>query len=85
MLYGTLLHELFQEALRENRWDSDFLLGTIDRLLPAKFETILEIELTCADVKAHMSSKLPELQSWAEVFVRAQPRVSDAIETLSSG
>lgn len=77
MLYGTLLHELFQEALRANRWDSKFLLEAIDLLLPGKFETILEIESTCEEVKEHLSSKLPELQSWAEIFVRAQPRVSE--------
>jgi len=79
MLYGTLLHELFQEALKANRWDSEFLLETIDSLLPAKFESILEIESTCAEVKAHMSSKLPELQAWAEMFVRAEPRVSPVV------
>lgn len=79
MLYGTLLHELFQEALKANRWDSEFLLNTIDMLLPAKFETILEISSTCEQVKEHMSSKLPELQAWAEVFVRAEPRVCDLL------
>lgn len=77
MLYGTLLHELFQQAIRVNRWDTQFLLEAIDGLLPAKFDTILEIESTCEDVKAHLSSKLPELQSWAEVFIRAEPRVSE--------
>ena len=76
MLYGTLLHELFQEALRVNRWDTEFLVQTIDILLPSKFETILEINSTCEQVKEHMKSKLPEVQAWAEVFVRAEPRVS---------
>jgi DNA replication ATP-dependent helicase Dna2 len=76
MLYGTLLHELFQEALKENRWDTEFLLETIDALLPGKFETILEIESTCEQVREYMRSKLPELQAWAELFVRAEPRVS---------
>ena len=76
MLYGTLLHEMFQEALKANRWDRDFLLETIDMLLPRKFETILEINSTCEQVKEHLASKLPELQSWAEIFVRAESRVS---------
>lgn len=76
MLYGTLLHELFQAALSENKWDTPFLSDTIDKLLPSKFETILEIAQTCEQVKEHLSSKLPELQSWAEIFVRAEPRVS---------
>ncbi|EAT85850.2 hypothetical protein SNOG_07199 [Parastagonospora nodorum SN15] len=84
MLYGTLLHELFQEALKVNRWDSDFLLETIDKLLPTKFETILEIVSTCEAVKEHLSSKLPELQAWAEIFVRAEPR-ADAIVRERNG
>lgn len=84
MLYGTLLHELFQEALKANRWDTDFLLQTIDKLIPSKFETILEINSSCEEVKEHISSKLPELQSWAKIFVRAQPR-ADAIVRERNG
>lgn len=76
MLFGTLLHELFQEAMKVNRWDLEFLAETIDRLLPLKFETILEINSTCEQVKEHMMSKLPELQAWAELFVRPEPKVS---------
>lgn len=84
MLYGTLLHELFQEALKANQWDSEFLLETIDTLLPSKFETILEINSTSDAVKEHLSSKLPELQAWAEMFVRASPR-ADAIVRERNG
>lgn len=84
MLYGTLLHELFQEALKANQWDSEFLLRTIDKLLPRKFETILDINSTSEAVKEHLNSKLPELQTWAEMFVRASPR-ADAIVRERNG
>ena len=84
MLYGTLLHELFQEALKANQWDTGFLLETIDRLLPSKLETVLDINSTCEAVKEHMSSKLPELQAWAEMFVRAEPR-ADAVVRERNG
>lgn len=80
MLYGTLLHELFQEALKANRWDTTFLLSTIDKLLPSKFETILEINSTCDEVKEHMTSKLPEMQVWAKIFVRATPCVEAIVQ-----
>ena len=80
MLYGTLLHELFQEALKANQWDTDFLLSTIDKLLPNKFETILEINSTCNEVKEHMTSKLPELQAWAKIFVRAGPCIDAVVQ-----
>ncbi|KAL1599589.1 DNA replication endonuclease-helicase Dna2 [Paraconiothyrium brasiliense] len=84
MLYGTLLHELFQEALKANQWGTEFLLETIDKLIPSKFETILEINSNCEEVKEHISSKLPELQSWAKIFVRAKPR-ADAIVRERNG
>jgi DNA replication ATP-dependent helicase Dna2 len=84
MLYGTLLHELFQEALKANQWDTDFLLLTIDNLLPSKFETILEINSTCDEVKEHMISKLPEMQAWAKIFIRAEP-CNDAVVQHRNG
>jgi DNA replication ATP-dependent helicase Dna2 len=80
MLYGTLLHELFQEALKVNQWDTEFLLSTIDKLLPSKFETILEINSTCNEVKEHMLSKLPEMQAWAKIFVRAKPSLDALVQ-----
>ncbi len=79
MLYGTLLHELFQEAMKANRWDSTFLSDTIETLLPSHLETILEINSTCEAVKEHLGSKLPELQAWAKVFVRAEPQAEAVV------
>ena len=75
MLYGTILHELFQGALTANRWDSPFLLELLDCILPTQLEAILEIHSTCELVKDHLRTKLPEMQAWAEMFVRATPRV----------
>lgn len=84
MLYGTLLHELFQEALKANKWDSAFLLERIEKILPSKFETILEINSTREEVQEHLSSKLPEMQAWADIFVRSQPR-DDAVVRERNG
>ena len=84
MLYGTLLHELFQEAMKANQWDSVFLFETIEKLMPSHLETILEISSTCEAVKEHLSSKLPELQAWAKIFVRADPQ-ADAIVRERNG
>ncbi|KAA8625337.1 Superfamily I DNA and RNA helicase and helicase subunits [Pyrenophora tritici-repentis] len=83
MLYGTLLHELFQEAMKVNKWDSVFLSEIIDVLLPRHLETILEINSTCEAIKEHMSSKLPELQAWAKLFVRAEPQNDAVVRELN--
>ena len=76
-LYGTMLHQLFQLALSANRWDEEFLHRTVEELIPKHFETIVELNLDVARVTEHMRSKLPELQSWAGVFVKARPGVSN--------
>jgi len=75
-LYGTILHQLFQEAMMANQWDFEFLRNTIERLLPRHFETLVDIGLNLNQAREHLFSKLPQMQSWAEIFVRAEPRVS---------
>ncbi len=75
-LYGTILHQLFQEAMMANQWDFDFLRNTIEQLLPRHFETLVDIGLNLDQAREHLFSKLPEMQAWAEIFVRAEPRVS---------
>ena len=76
MLYGTILHQLFQEAMMANQWDFEFLRNIIEQLLPHHFETLVDIGLDLNQAREHLFSKLPEMQAWAEIFVRAEPSVS---------
>ncbi|KAF2808446.1 Dna2-domain-containing protein, partial [Mytilinidion resinicola] len=80
LLYGTILHELFQEAFKANRWDTVWLFECIRKILPRQFESILDIGESVESVTAHIRSKLPEVQSWAEIFVRGQPRSDGVIK-----
>ncbi|KAJ9647964.1 DNA replication endonuclease-helicase Dna2 [Coniosporium tulheliwenetii] len=72
-LYGTMLHQLFQQALSANRWDTDFLYQLIDELIPKHYETLAELNLEVAGVTEDMRSRLPEMQSWAGIFMKARP------------
>jgi len=72
-MYGNILHQLFQEAIRANSWDTEFLERLIQNTVPLHYETIAEIELNLNQVNDHLRSKLPEIQAWAEIFVRAEP------------
>jgi DNA replication ATP-dependent helicase Dna2 len=58
-----------------NQWDFEFLRNTIELLLPRHFETLVDIGLNLNQAREHLFSKLPEMQAWAEIFVRAEPRV----------
>ena len=84
-LYGTILHELFQEVLQAARWDMEWLVQTLERIIPKFYESILDLgsaSIPLSRFKEALKEKLPMLQGWMERFVRATPEVR--IHTYSS-
>jgi len=82
-VYGTMLHEIFQEALKANKWSKEWLGETINVIVAKHIEDIYQINLSVAHVTDHLLSKMPELQAWAEVFVRATPKVRQDVFYVS--
>lgn len=78
LVYGTLLHEIFQEALMANNWTQDFLNKVIDRAMKKHIEDLYTIKVNFTDAREHLSSKMPEVRGWAERFISSFPR-PDAI------
>jgi DNA replication ATP-dependent helicase Dna2 len=76
LVYGYLLHELFQEAMKTNQWDERWLDKCAREILPLHLEDLLEIGVSVEQARDHLRSKAPVLQAWAEVFVQANPGVS---------
>lgn len=74
LVYGTLLHEIFQEALMENNWNQAFLNDVIDRAMKKHIEDLYTIKVSFTDAREHLSSKMPEVRSWAERFIASYPR-----------
>ena len=74
-VYGHILHAVFQEAMRANRWDIEWLSATVQSIASKYLETLFEINVGMNEAVAHLMSKMPELQSWAELFVSAYPKV----------
>ncbi|KAI9719864.1 MAG: Tripartite DNA replication factor [Chrysothrix sp. TS-e1954] len=72
-IYGTMLHEIFQECIAENRWDQEFLSALILTIISKHFEDLYEVNLNEQQVVEHLQSKTAVLQSWAETFVRSKP------------
>lgn len=75
MLYGTVLHEIFQEAMQANRWDSDWLSTLIEIIVARHVEDLYQTGLSVEQATEHLQGKMPELQAWAEVFIKAKPDV----------
>lgn len=76
LVYGTLLHEIFQEALTSNQWSLDFLDSVICRITEKHVEDLYTIKVSLPDAREHLRSKMTELKHWAAAFVSPYPRVS---------
>ncbi|KAI3396204.1 hypothetical protein diail_342 [Diaporthe ilicicola] len=74
LVYGTILHEIFQEALVANSWDQTFLNGVIEKTMKKHIEDLYTIKVNFTDAREHLSSKMPELRGWAEKFVSSYPK-----------
>jgi DNA replication ATP-dependent helicase Dna2 len=75
LVYGTLLHEIFQAAMTANRWDSEWLSELIEDVATRHVEDLYTIQLQIPAAVEYLQSKMGELQSWAELFVSSKPKV----------
>jgi DNA replication ATP-dependent helicase Dna2 len=75
-VYGHILHEIFQEALKTNEWDLETLGRYIEELLVKYVESLFEIQISMAEAAEYLKSKMPAMKAWAETFVRVKPSVS---------
>lgn len=83
LVYGTMLHEIFQEALLANRFDLGYLSELIDKNIEKHIEDLYTIKMGIADAKEHLQSKMTELSYWAKSFVSSQPQVNRIYAYLS--
>ena len=74
-IYGHILHEIFQESMRANRWDDEFMSTTIETLASQYLESLFEIQIESITAVEHLKTRVNDLQAWAEIFVSAKPKV----------
>ncbi|CAN8098501.1 unnamed protein product [Discula destructiva] len=74
LVYGTLLHEIFQEALLANKWDQGFLNDVVERTMKKHVQDLYSIKVSFTEAREHMVSKMPEVRGWAERFISSFPQ-----------
>ncbi|PNY25452.1 DNA replication ATP-dependent helicase/nuclease DNA2 [Tolypocladium capitatum] len=80
LVYGTILHEIFQEALLANQWDLPFLARVIERITEKHVEDLYTIKVGMATAREHLQSKMTELSYWAKAFVSSEPKADAIVE-----
>jgi DNA replication ATP-dependent helicase/nuclease Dna2 len=83
LVYGTILHEVFQGAMLANRWDTEWLTDLINDVAKRHLEDLYTIKLQIPHAVEYLLSKMAMLQSWAELFVSSQPNVNLSSYCLS--
>lgn len=74
-VYGSMLHEIFQEAMKANRWDTERLTLIIERVARRYLESLFELNIAFERALDHLKRKAVDIQAWAEVFVTLKPKV----------
>lgn len=75
LLYGSILHELFQKALVSNNFSDKFLCDTIDLLLLQHIQSLYMLKEEVPVAKDYLKSKVELIQRWAKLFISAIPKV----------
>ena len=75
VVYGTMLHEIFQESLTAKRWDPPFLADVFRQVMEKHVEDLYTIKVGMEVAREHLESRMPELRKWAAAFVSAYPKV----------
>ncbi|KAL8724048.1 MAG: hypothetical protein Q9181_007011 [Wetmoreana brouardii] len=79
-VYGHILHEIFQEAMKANRWDDEWLHTTIERVTSRYLESFFEINIDPIRAIDQLKSKAIPLQAWADTFVSARPKAEAVVK-----
>jgi DNA replication ATP-dependent helicase Dna2 len=75
LVYGSIIHELFQQAISVMNFSTSHLESIIDVLVLQHIEQLYSINITPAQATADLREKICLLQAWARVFVVAEPSI----------
>ncbi|PIB00773.1 DNA replication ATP-dependent helicase/nuclease dna2 [Cercospora beticola] len=81
MVYGKILHEIFQQALSANEWSESFLAELVDRTIQAHVEGLWELGMRDTNLAAEeVKAKMGEITAWAGIFVQPEPSAAAQVD-----
>ncbi|OLL26694.1 DNA replication ATP-dependent helicase/nuclease dna2 [Neolecta irregularis DAH-3] len=73
LVFGSILHEIFQEAIQVNDFSTGFMTSVVQKLVMGHFQQLYILGLNPEAVKDELYEKMRLLQRWANKFVKAEP------------
>ncbi|KAL9126579.1 MAG: hypothetical protein Q9217_004393 [Psora testacea] len=78
-VYGHMLHEIFQDVLRANKWDDEFMTARIEIIVTRYLEALFEINIERGMAVEQLKARVRDLQIWAKIFIAASPKPNAVI------
>ncbi|KAL1958605.1 hypothetical protein VTO42DRAFT_4202 [Malbranchea cinnamomea] len=79
-VYGHILHEIFQGAMKRNQWDLATLNRIVQEILVKYVESLYDINVSMDEAKEYLRSKMPALKAWGETFLLVRPSRESLME-----
>lgn len=81
MVYGSILHEIFQQALSANQWSENFLADLVERTIQGHVEGLWELGMTDTSLAVEeVKAKMGEITAWAKIFVQPEPSAAAQVD-----
>ncbi|USW46949.1 Putative PD-(D/E)XK endonuclease-like domain superfamily, DNA replication factor Dna2 [Septoria linicola] len=81
MVYGKILHEIFQQALCANEWSESFLGDLVERTIQLHVEGLWELGMRDTSLAAEeVKAKMGEITAWAGIFVQSEPSAAAQVD-----
>lgn len=74
MVYGSIIHEVFQSCLAANEFTDDFTYAKIDAMVEAFLEELYLCEVDPKEATEYLRSKSPAICKWGETFISPTPK-----------
>ncbi|KAJ5815003.1 hypothetical protein N7474_006780 [Penicillium riverlandense] len=82
--FGMFLHEIFQEALKANQWNTEVLRSLVETVMQRHVEDLYAIQMSMPQAVEEIMGKMPTIQAWADAFVQTKPQANSMVEDRNS-
>lgn len=80
LVYGSLVHEIFQDALLANEWNHEFLGAAADKTIQNHLEELYTIKVDVTAARDYLLARTRELATWADLFINPTPKAGAIAE-----
>ena len=75
LVYGTVLHEVFQSCLQERRWDAPWIEARVDSALSASFGELVRASVPLSTAKDEILRRAAGVETFGQRYIGDHPKV----------